>query len=176
MYVIPLFKSGSLLNCPQLTAVLRDREHFIQTKRVEFRSKEEELTGGIKELEKEIVQLRKKRKMETSQGKTDHESEKLANLEVCLSTLTNHETYGRMQQALINCSTCREDNAFRSTIITKCMHSTSIKSLMRRLWFQSYVPAFCKSCVDARLATRQRKCPACNLAFGQSDVHTFFFQ
>jgi hypothetical protein len=36
--------------------------------------------------------------------------------------------------------------------------------------------AFCKGCVDARLSTRQRKCPACNIPFGASDVHTFFFQ
>ncbi|KIM45233.1 hypothetical protein M413DRAFT_441916 [Hebeloma cylindrosporum] len=57
---------------------------------------------------------------------------------------------------LVMCSTCRDTP--RSTIITKCMHT------------------FCKPCVDARLATRQRKCPYCNLAFGQSDVHTFFFQ
>lgn len=30
--------------------------------------------------------------------------------------------------------------------------------------------AFCKECIDNRISTRQRKCPACNLAFAVSDV------
>ncbi|KAF8200665.1 BRE1 E3 ubiquitin ligase-domain-containing protein [Pholiota molesta] len=125
----------------ELQSLFRERETFLQSKRAEFRQKEDEFIHSKKDLEKEIVQLKRKRKLEPNTKLSDPESDKLANLE-----------------ALINCSTCREDNAFRSTIITKCMHT------------------FCKSCVDARLATRQRKCPACNLAFGQSDVHTFFFQ
>lgn len=86
MYVILLSHSQPSLNCPQLTVLFREHESYIQTKRVEFRTKEEELIGGVKELEKEIAQLRKKRKLEPSQGKTDHESEKLANLEVRTST------------------------------------------------------------------------------------------
>ncbi|PPQ99442.1 hypothetical protein CVT24_005249 [Panaeolus cyanescens] len=57
---------------------------------------------------------------------------------------------------LLICSTCK--GPFRNTVITKCMHT------------------FCKGCVDARLQTRQRKCPACNLPFGNSDVHTIYFQ
>jgi len=70
------------------------------------------------------------------------------------------------------CSTCRD--TVRSTIITKCMHSMFIAFQCGT--FPDSILAFCKPCVDARLATRQRKCPYCNLAFGQSDVHTFFFQ
>ncbi|KAH8119088.1 hypothetical protein DFH11DRAFT_1501929 [Phellopilus nigrolimitatus] len=58
--------------------------------------------------------------------------------------------------SILKCSTCH--NAMRSTVITKCMHS------------------FCKACVDARISHRQRKCPACNLAFAQSDVQTLYFQ
>ncbi|KAH9839472.1 BRE1-domain-containing protein [Rhodofomes roseus] len=58
--------------------------------------------------------------------------------------------------SILKCSTCRQN--MRNTVITKCMHS------------------FCKSCVDARVATRQRKCPACNLAFSQGEVQTLFFQ
>ncbi|KAF9482162.1 BRE1-domain-containing protein [Pholiota conissans] len=125
----------------ELQCQLRDREAFLSSKMSEFRQKEDEFIHAKKDLEKEMAQLRKRRKLEPNSKLSDAESDKLANLE-----------------ALINCSTCREDNAFRSTIITKCMHT------------------FCKSCVDARLATRQRKCPACNLAFGQSDVHQFYFQ
>ncbi|TFK44380.1 hypothetical protein BDQ12DRAFT_672875 [Crucibulum laeve] len=59
-------------------------------------------------------------------------------------------------RALLKCSTCRTN--FRSVIITKCSHT------------------FCKPCVDARISTRQRKCPACNLAFAQSDVQTIYWQ
>ncbi|PFH53827.1 hypothetical protein AMATHDRAFT_136911 [Amanita thiersii Skay4041] len=57
---------------------------------------------------------------------------------------------------LLRCSTCKTH--FRNTVITKCMHT------------------FCKQCVEARIATRQRKCPACNLVFAQSDVQTLWFQ
>jgi len=58
--------------------------------------------------------------------------------------------------SILKCSTCRQN--MRNTVITKCMHS------------------FCKSCVDARIATRQRKCPACNLAFSQGEVQQLYFQ
>ena len=36
--------------------------------------------------------------------------------------------------------------------------------------------AFCRECLDARLSTRQRKCPSCQLAFGHADVHPVYFQ
>jgi len=58
--------------------------------------------------------------------------------------------------SILKCSTCKQN--MRNTVITKCMHS------------------FCKACVDARISTRQRKCPACNLAFSQGEVQQLFFQ
>ncbi|KAF9653827.1 BRE1-domain-containing protein [Thelephora ganbajun] len=58
--------------------------------------------------------------------------------------------------SLLKCSTCKLN--LRTTVLTKCMHT------------------FCKQCVDARISTRQRKCPACNLAFGQGDVQQLYFQ
>ncbi|KAG8929829.1 E3 ubiquitin-protein ligase bre1 [Tulasnella sp. 418] len=57
---------------------------------------------------------------------------------------------------LLRCSTCAKE--FRTHTLTKCMHT------------------FCKSCIDARLTTRQRKCPACNAGFAQSDVQALYFQ
>jgi len=57
---------------------------------------------------------------------------------------------------LLKCSTCRTE--FRNTVITKCMHT------------------FCRTCIDARISTRQRKCPACSLTFSQSDVLGMYFQ
>lgn len=58
--------------------------------------------------------------------------------------------------SILKCSTCKQN--MRNTVITKCMHS------------------FCKSCVESRIATRQRKCPACNLAFSQGEVQQLYFQ
>ncbi|KAI0318263.1 hypothetical protein OF83DRAFT_1117143, partial [Amylostereum chailletii] len=48
-----------------------------------------------------------------------------------------------------------------------------VKSCMVRL---ASVEAFCKQCIDARISTRQRKCPACNLAFSQGDVQQMYLQ
>ncbi|KAJ2917788.1 hypothetical protein MD484_g2643, partial [Candolleomyces efflorescens] len=62
----------------------------------------------------------------------------------------------QLLRSLLLCSTCESN--FRAVIITKCMHT------------------FCKPCVDARIATRQRKCPACAVPFAQSDVSTLFLQ
>lgn len=68
---------------------------------------------------------------------------------------SDNEEYKHLRSLLL-CSTCGLN--FRSVIITKCMHT------------------FCKPCVDSRIATRQRKCPACNLQFAQSDVSTLYMQ
>ncbi|KZV74440.1 hypothetical protein PENSPDRAFT_205699 [Peniophora sp. CONT] len=58
--------------------------------------------------------------------------------------------------SLLRCSTCREN--FRSVYLAKCSHT------------------FCKSCIDTRYASRQRKCPSCQLPFGQADIQTLYFQ
>ncbi|KAG5733688.1 E3 ubiquitin-protein ligase BRE1 [Termitomyces sp. T112] len=58
---------------------------------------------------------------------------------------------------LLKCSACEVE--FRDTVITKCLHT------------------FCRPCIDARISTRQRKCPACGLGFAQSDVlYGLYFQ
>lgn len=36
--------------------------------------------------------------------------------------------------------------------------------------------AFCKNCVNERISSRQRKCPACNLPFSQGEVQQLYFQ
>ncbi|GJE95491.1 BRE1-domain-containing protein [Phanerochaete sordida] len=58
--------------------------------------------------------------------------------------------------SILKCSTCRQN--MRNTVITKCMHS------------------FCRNCVNERIQSRQRKCPACNLPFSQGEVQQLFFQ
>ncbi|KAI9481711.1 MAG: hypothetical protein EXX96DRAFT_222280 [Benjaminiella poitrasii] len=58
-------------------------------------------------------------------------------------------------RALLKCSTCRQ--RVRTHILIRCMHT------------------FCKNCIDARLETRQRRCPTCSEPFGANDVKNFFF-
>lgn len=58
--------------------------------------------------------------------------------------------------SLLRCSACKDK--YRDRIITRCLHT------------------FCHECVDARIQTRQRKCPSCGLGFSTSDVQTLFFQ
>ncbi|KAH9083872.1 BRE1 E3 ubiquitin ligase-domain-containing protein [Lactarius deliciosus] len=60
------------------------------------------------------------------------------------------------RESILKCSTCKQN--MRSTVLTKCLHT------------------FCKSCIDMRISTRQRKCPACNLQFAQSDAQQLYFQ
>ncbi|KAI3613432.1 hypothetical protein CBS9595_004265 [Malassezia furfur] len=47
--------------------------------------------------------------------------------------------------SLLKCSACKE--RYRDRIITKCLHT------------------FCEACVNARIQTRQRKCPHCALSY-----------
>ncbi|KAH8920247.1 BRE1-domain-containing protein [Atractiella rhizophila] len=57
-------------------------------------------------------------------------------------------------QKLLKCSSCNE--RFKSHVITRCFHT------------------FCKECIDARIETRQRKCPGCQVAFGVADVQKIY--
>ncbi|KAF8904461.1 hypothetical protein CPB84DRAFT_1845408 [Gymnopilus junonius] len=124
----------------ELTLMFNERESYLLSKRADLRTKEDEFIRTKKDLEKQLSHIKKEAKRETSvNSHSDHTNVELANL-----------------RKLAQCTICNEN--YRSTIITKCMHT------------------FCRKCVDVRLATRQRKCPYCNLAFGQSDVHSFFFQ
>ena len=54
----------------------------------------------------------------------------------------------------VTCSLCSDNE--KNVIITRCMH------------------AFCKSCIDANLANRNRKCPSCAHMFSKADVKEFW--
>ncbi|XP_024390952.1 E3 ubiquitin-protein ligase BRE1-like 2 [Physcomitrium patens] len=79
-----------------------------------------------------------------------------------LSRLRSHHERGpaieRLQEdikeykAILKCSVCH-DRA-KDVVITKCFH------------------LFCGPCIQRNLEIRHRKCPACGIAFGQSDVRT----
>ncbi|KAF9568023.1 BRE1-domain-containing protein [Agrocybe pediades] len=126
----------------ELSNSLAEREAFLQAKRAEHRTKEDEFILAKKEMEKRISELKREVKLGSS-GRDGSEDPDL------VAEMNN-------LRALAMCSTCHE--TFRGSIIVKCGHT------------------FCKKCVDDRLATRQRKCPACSLPFGHSDVQPFFFQ
>ncbi|KAJ1517221.1 E3 ubiquitin-protein ligase bre1 [Coelomomyces lativittatus] len=57
------------------------------------------------------------------------------------------------RQALM-CSACQI--RFKDTCILRCMHT------------------FCRTCIQARLDKRQRKCPTCAESFGANDVKTIY--
>ncbi|CAO1617547.1 unnamed protein product [Sympodiomycopsis kandeliae] len=59
-------------------------------------------------------------------------------------------------QALLRCSSCKD--RYRDKIITKCLHT------------------FCTQCIEARIQTRQRKCPHCASSFATSDVQPLYLQ
>ncbi|KAJ7045767.1 BRE1 E3 ubiquitin ligase-domain-containing protein [Mycena alexandri] len=67
------------------------------------------------------------------------------------------ETELKQTMNVLKCTACKGAE-FRDTVLTKCMHT------------------FCRSCVDARLTTRQRKCPACGQSFAVADVQTIYLQ
>ncbi|TDL25907.1 BRE1-domain-containing protein [Rickenella mellea] len=124
----------------ELREQILEREKAFADKNLEVQTVKEDLARARKDLEKLANKLKSQ---VTGQGpSSDKEAQLQSEVDKCMR--------------ILKCSTCQ--NAMRSTVITKCMHS------------------FCKGCVDARISHRQRKCPACNLQFAQSDVQTLFFQ
>lgn len=57
----------------------------------------------------------------------------------------------REYKEILRCPACK--NKQRDAILSKCFH------------------VFCYDCLKSRYDSRQRKCPKCNTAFGQSDMH-----
>ncbi|KAG9005236.1 E3 ubiquitin-protein ligase bre1 [Tulasnella sp. JGI-2019a] len=101
----------------------------------------------VRTLQEEAIKLKKA--VTRAESKSEH-----------VSTVTEGPSKVSKQNdnllKILRCSTCNQD--FRSHVILKCMHT------------------FCKGCIDARLNGRQRKCPACQMAFGTSDVQSIYFQ
>ncbi|KAH7911989.1 BRE1 E3 ubiquitin ligase-domain-containing protein [Hygrophoropsis aurantiaca] len=100
-------------------------------------------------LDEELHHLRKELERQTSQLKRANSapsSQKEAELQKEISRLWE----------VVKCTACKQ--GMRSVVLTKCMHT------------------FCKSCIDARLSTRQRRCPNCNLGFAASEAQTVYFQ
>lgn len=118
---------------------------------------------AIKEREANLDQKRAElRKVEDALIKSKKTIEREATRLKEMSSTSTHskeeenEKYAQSLLSILKCSTCKIN--FRDTLISKCRHT------------------FCKGCVEARIATRQRKCPFCSGPFSQSDVHPMFFQ
>ncbi|GAA5838520.1 hypothetical protein JCM3766R1_006001 [Sporobolomyces carnicolor] len=71
------------------------------------------------------------------------------------SEIRELKKYNADLSKMLKCSTC--NLRFKGVIINRCGHT------------------FCKECVDARLANRQRKCPNCGGMFGKDDVGPVYF-
>ena len=128
----------------------------------------------------EQVKLTEKYKSEVSRleaalGRKKSELERQSKIRSAPTSVKEAQLQGEVDKcmSLLKCSTCKLN--LRTTVLTKCMHSGFITLFFRGCPF-THPPAFCKQCIDARISTRQRKCPACNLAFGQGDVQQLFFQ
>ncbi|EPQ57301.1 hypothetical protein GLOTRDRAFT_137657 [Gloeophyllum trabeum ATCC 11539] len=117
------------------------------TQQAELRRREEAIRRKEKEVERlQATAQSKLRSLSSQGGAKGKEHEREEELQGEVDKL----------MSVLKCSTCRQN--MRNAVITKCMHS------------------FCKQCVEARISTRQRKCPACNLPFGQQDVQPLYFQ
>ncbi|KIM91914.1 hypothetical protein PILCRDRAFT_809908 [Piloderma croceum F 1598] len=136
-----------------------DWQHRAEGERIrasEFRSLLKEREAAVEEKNTQL------RRAEENLVRLRKESERQADKYKLLSTGTSSQKEAELQKEVdklmivLKCSTCKM--AMRSCVITKCMHS------------------FCRQCVDTRISTRQRKCPACNLGFASSDVQQLYFQ
>jgi len=149
-------------------AQLSAKESALHQKTVSLESLQKQvqaLEQGMTEAEQESeANLHRARKVEDEltqlKQSTSKEISKLTQTSTAVGAATprEEELQNEVQNlmTILRCSTCKQD--FKSHVLLKCMHT------------------FCKSCIDARLTTRQRKCPACNMKFQDSDVQPLYFQ
>ncbi|KDQ21297.1 hypothetical protein BOTBODRAFT_122988 [Botryobasidium botryosum FD-172 SS1] len=136
-------------------AELRNRYESEKKRTTELRTQLQERESALEKLHAEMRNLddewtRTKKELGRAKAAGLHNSGSTSSKELQLQS----EIDKLMQ--LLRCSTCKQE--LKTHVLTKCMHT------------------FCKGCIDARVSTRQRKCPACNLAFAQSDIQQIYFQ
>ncbi|KLO05742.1 hypothetical protein SCHPADRAFT_910821 [Schizopora paradoxa] len=139
--------------CQELKLRQKSEYDRVNMVREELATREKTVAG----LHQDIVKLKEKL---SKVGRELEKAKSSANVKRPVGSASEREEALQKENSkyadILKCSTCR--NEFRSRVITKCMHT------------------FCKSCVDARIQHRSRKCPACNLAFAQGDVQQIYFQ
>ncbi|EJU04278.1 hypothetical protein DACRYDRAFT_87516 [Dacryopinax primogenitus] len=142
------------------TEIAKSKGMNAELERLNNRLQHQNKDGGVMFL-KQHEELRKAREdLKVAQEETKQVAMKMQDTPVVTSAagpeVQAMADENRKLKDILKCSTCHND--FRSQILLKCMHT------------------FCKSCIEARLKSRQRKCPVCSLPFAQSDVQTFYFQ
>ncbi|KNZ64509.1 hypothetical protein VP01_1020g3 [Puccinia sorghi] len=131
----------------ELSNLLRDRTTQAEAESSARKTAEENVIN----LEKEI----QRSKLAGSNGRGGLEPAEVAELRSFNDDLTVRVIYTRNLVKMLKCNSCKQ--RFKSHVITRCMH------------------LFCGACLEARLETRQRKCPTCSIAFGTNDVSAVYF-
>lgn len=150
---------GSILECRQTVTQLETAIKRLQYHKDGLEAKLSELSRSISTQESDHRESQNsRRKIEEQLSLCRTELERLKSKASNTTVQGDKETVRKLDNCmkLLTCSTCKEN--FRNRLLSKCLHT------------------FCESCIDARISTRQRKCPACNLAFSVSDVQQLYFQ
>lgn len=86
-----------MLNLPQLTALFNDRETFLQMKRKELRSKEDDFLRHKRDLERQLAQLKREVDLPRNQNKPVTGDSELENLRVSINI---HQCSGLYSRSL----------------------------------------------------------------------------
>jgi len=150
---------GTILECRQTVTQLETGMKRLQYQKEILEARLSELSRTMSVQESELHEkLQSKRMIEEELALCKKEVERLKGKASLSNPTGDKGTLTKLDNCmrLLTCSTCKEN--FRDTLLSKCLHT------------------FCHHCIDARISTRQRKCPACNVAFSTSDVQQLFFQ
>ncbi|OAV96668.1 hypothetical protein, variant [Puccinia triticina 1-1 BBBD Race 1] len=147
-----------------------------KTKTTELSIENADLITRCSQHDQKVIELSALLRDRTAQAETEASARRTAeesvmNLEkeIQRSKLTGSNGRGGLEPAevaelrsfnddltkMLKCNSCKQ--RFKSHVITRCMH------------------LFCGACLEARLETRQRKCPTCSIAFGTNDVSAVYF-
>ncbi|EJD35307.1 hypothetical protein AURDEDRAFT_188795 [Auricularia subglabra TFB-10046 SS5] len=132
-------------------------QHENNTAKAKAEARTKVLEGENQSLRSQSERL--KVQLDGSKSQVKQLAEKLEQMKRSVASAAGAEDIQKQldrSMSALKCSTCKQN--FREQVLVKCGHT------------------FCKGCIDSRLSTRQRKCPACNLPFAQSDVLPMFLQ
>ncbi|RUS24819.1 hypothetical protein BC938DRAFT_473031 [Jimgerdemannia flammicorona] len=159
--------NGQLTNLERELTSTNGALEVHKTKLVDLTQQNAEMKQKITSSDNRFTELQKLLKDKTRSLEEEIHSKRRAEEEVDslkrkLETLTKVDNPAEQKlqtevdqlKTLLKCNSCNTN--LKSHIILKCMHT------------------FCKTCIDARIDTRQRKCPNCGESFGIGDVKQFW--
>lgn len=123
----------------------------------------ERISNEKRRLEDQVQQLERRiSKFEAAESASKGSKDKTAQVEEL-------ERFNDDLTKMLKCTSCK--TRFKSHVITRCYHLRMFLSYQRSQEQMLITPAIvCHECIEARLSHRQRKCPTCQMAFGQADV------